>query len=101
MWLKPAPLQKNRCKTHCFPFRPPDAFLLLVAFLIQAGFLAGDLFADLVGVVEFLLTERGVQLLLQEIFPLGPLALVDVGDKRRRVATLDNPQDSQRNTAVT
>jgi len=62
---------------------PPHALLLLLAFLLEPGLLVGHLLPDLVGVVELLRAERGVELLLEEDLPLRGLALVDAVDLRK------------------
>ena len=58
----------------------PDAFLLRVALLLQAGPLADELLLDLFDLVGFLVGVGLVELLLQEDLPLGDLPLIDPVD---------------------
>ena len=54
---------------HLLAF-PPDLFLLLFPFLLQAGAFARELFLDLCDFVGVLRGEGLVELLLEEDFPL-------------------------------
>ena len=74
------PVTRQRAGQRPALLRPPDAFLFLLALLLEPGLLAGDLFADLIGLIEVPGREHLAQLLLEEDLPLGELALVDAVD---------------------
>lgn len=58
-------------------FGAPHAFFFFLALFFQPRFLARCLFADFIHLIKFLISQSGVELLLQEYFAFRELALID------------------------